>query len=140
MVKHNDNLELYRVRDEMMNKQELLSYNISNCYPIHRHTRNRSNESKFRNELDNKYGFYRDMFDTIHCHLYHLYDMGLRIQNDDKYEFMSNGNFANSHKIVRSKNMEMMQAGINTERYGNNKFDLYSKNEVKGMTIQCQHP
>eukprot|EP01084_Bolivina_argentea_P293717 505222_1 len=54
-------------------------YNIDECKCTQRHRRRRNKNDP--HELDDKYNFYVEIFDTIHFYLFHLEDLGLRILN-----------------------------------------------------------
>merc|ERR1712154_41249 len=65
---------------------------LKNCFYLLRHNRDRKKSETFCEEKkveDNEYLYYRDLLDTIHCHLHHLYDTGFRVK---KKELIKNNN------------------------------------------------
>ena len=143
---HNDSYELQQLSEEMMKTYGLNECQMNECPLIVRHFRDRTaaatksrddnaecktngNDHDEKSE-DNEFVFYRDLLDGIHCHLYHLEDIGLRIKVD---------NFANIHNLIKQKTVKMKQIkGLNNDRYNNNKYDLLgSSNQQPGIINIC---
>eukprot|EP01084_Bolivina_argentea_P114896 204449_1 len=90
--------------------------------------RNFANESSTDN-YDPEFIFYRNLFDAMHCYVYHSYDIGLRVNRDhiitenvdDEYDVQ----FANICKIIDEKTQLLSNLkGFEQTRFTNNKFNL----------------
>eukprot|EP01084_Bolivina_argentea_P003037 5667_1 len=97
ITKHNDELEA--INYIIISKQDsvLTQCNLSNCSLSQRHFRDRRNDKS--NTDDTEFLFWRDMIDSIHCYILHLYDAGLRIKNDNNVieELDENEEFKTQH-------------------------------------------
>eukprot|EP01083_Nonionella_stella_P303840 1053224_1 len=135
---HND--ELQDIAKLMMAEHQFRPCNIKNCLLLVRHYRDRNQPNESNDHSDEKFILYRDILDGIHCHLVHLYDIGLRVNaesteamdsNDDAHVPYFDKEFSNVCKIIRDKNKKLsIITGVHN-RFDHNKFNISTiqKNE-----------
>ncbi len=64
----------------MINKYNIKVCQMNNCLPVTRYHRDIRTNIINSNECDNEFIFYLNVFDSIHCYLNHMYDIGMRIK------------------------------------------------------------
>ena len=140
--------------------------NINNCIGISRHFRDRQNEititpsssswkcqecslmNKSTNsqcqacfELACDLSFYIDLLDSIHCHWFHSYDLGLRVKMDDIIkqtddekgdhdEFYYDSQFSKRNKVIQQRLKQVNHIKGLQNRLNNKKYSL-SMTETK---------
>ena len=78
---HNDSIQLEEISHILYEIYEFNTCDIDKCGKKLRYRKDRSNEEmNVDPSLDPQYVFYRELFNQIHCYLYHLFDLGLRIR------------------------------------------------------------
>ena len=91
---HNDFIDdIYSLLNS--SKYNFKKCNIIKCILTQRHNRNReqnvhSNEIKYNNnddDDDTEFLFFRDIYDSIHFYLFHIYEFGFRITKKEKNKF-----------------------------------------------------
>ncbi len=137
ITKHSNDLnQIYNLMIEKYNIKKCI---FNKCLSAIRHHRNRLNdniEQINENECDLEFIFYKNILDSIHCYLFHLYDVGLRIKiNNNNYGKQTNEfdpYFANIQKIIKQKrNMLNKLNNFDFKRYNNNKFSLIVNNNTQ---------
>eukprot|EP01084_Bolivina_argentea_P011217 20954_1 len=89
---------------------ESIRCDACNCAMVSRHKRDRTQDSIHQNQsADQHFLFYRDMLDSAHFFLYHLYDFGARIKvkqnkHEAKQENMQQSNFKQLSEITTNYN------------------------------------
>ncbi len=90
--------------------------NIHNCLLLRKHFRNRNINNN--NYTNNNEMFYFDLINSMHCHLFHLYDIGKTINinkiNNDGIQYFD----------PKSANISQKLKGFNTNRFSNKKFNI----------------
>eukprot|EP01084_Bolivina_argentea_P024271 45244_1 len=135
---HNEYIEdIYNI---IINDFHFKPCNLMNCALLSRHYRNRTiDPSTTKNQNNNsKYEFYRDIFDCIHCYLFHLVDVGLRICTQDKQKLTNMINidddvynnecfdqsFSNLKQMINEKTQKLNNLSTTSRLQTNNKFTL----------------
>ena len=82
MNKHNDPIQLEQIFEILIDKYELNPCDVTKCPFVIRHHRDRTNDDMFDDnkddgDQDDEYLFYRDLFDGVHCYLYHLVEKAM---------------------------------------------------------------
>eukprot|EP01084_Bolivina_argentea_P210378 358099_1 len=101
------------------------------CQMVQRHYRDRRHQIT-KIEIDNNnlfVEFYRELMDGIHCYLYHLYDVGLRVRFDDVEEKSENdlvdSTFIQISNVIKEKKKMLNKLdGFDRYRYESNKFNI----------------
>ena len=87
MNKHNDPIQLEEIFEIVFDKYSLNPCDVTKSPFVIGHYRDRTNDDILDDnkgyDEDSEYLFYRDLMDCIHCHLYHLWDMGLRVKHSE---------------------------------------------------------
>ena len=78
---HKQNLNVMHAINNYFSEQ-VGNCDVLKCMKSQRHRQNR--EKVYYNEDDAHFYFYRDLFDNIHCYLYHLWDYGYRTGQNRK--------------------------------------------------------
>eukprot|EP01084_Bolivina_argentea_P279155 477210_1 len=82
IIEHNNEEDLQQIFDLLITDYDQQQCNKNKCLYLIRHNRNRSKIEDGKHEILMEtcveYTFYRDLLDTMHCYLYHLYDTGFR--------------------------------------------------------------
>ena len=84
---HNDQLE--DIFHLLLTQYNMKYCDVLKCSLVIRHYRDRRNVPILNTDdepIDQEFLYYRDLFDQMHCYLYHLYDMGLRVKWDHMNE------------------------------------------------------
>eukprot|EP01084_Bolivina_argentea_P012780 23922_1 len=140
----NHNQDIHQICD-MLHRQ-LTKCDMKNCLLLQRHYRNRRHDhtkTVVTHVQDTNVLFYRDIMDTLHCYLCHLYDLGLRVKMSDNIQVMVDtlneadcfdAHFDNMHTVISAKQNEVKQMkGIDQNTVNNSKFiinDKQSSNET----------
>eukprot|EP01084_Bolivina_argentea_P221203 374706_1 len=74
---HND--DLTQIHTELITNYEFDSCSINQCHNVKRYYVKKVLEETVK-ENDEMYQFYVDLFDQLHYFIYHLYDVGLRVE------------------------------------------------------------
>ncbi len=127
------------VHTQLINKHNFTNCTIDKCQLVVRHYRNNGRNDKnikIEPTKDAKFIFYRDIMDSIHQYLFHLYDLGLRLKSnifeeketDDSKEANDNYNcydykFAKLKNVIENKHKKL---GAIMDRFTaeNNKFNI----------------
>eukprot|EP01084_Bolivina_argentea_P049313 90713_1 len=98
VVEHNNRNDLDQIYDLLAT-----NCNIQHCLVCVRHFRNRNNDKYV--QQDQELIFYRDILDTIHCYLLHLYDTALRVRVDSATdeEYNNDNNVDDSASFIDNK-------------------------------------
>eukprot|EP01084_Bolivina_argentea_P294146 506051_1 len=149
---HNDSIQLEKIFEMMISKHNLKPCDIFTCPMAVSYHRDRvKDDQKQQNSIDNglfnEILFYRDIMDGIHCYLYHLYDLGLRVKrknrsikyvNQDSCNIDFDTQFADIQRTVKEKTAKMRRTGINDNRYKISKYNLQvSENTFMDGLYQC---
>ena len=85
ITKHNEHLEA--IHESVTSYEDLQDCDVSDCKFIERHHRNRnsdkSDDINTTNPDDKTIEYYKDLFGTIHCYLFHSFDVGLRLKSSE---------------------------------------------------------
>ena len=125
LARHNDPIKLEQLFDEIMSGKELNQCSSHKCLSMNRHLRDR-NIDDCKQDNDNEYAFYQDLLDGIHCYIYHIWDMGLRIRSTEKTNVL----VGNMRTMIQDKLPE-----IENQRYHNNKYNIATDSEFDGSVI-----
>eukprot|EP01084_Bolivina_argentea_P008582 16050_1 len=83
MDKHNNDIE--EISESMVRDFSLMNTcDIKNCSLLRNHFRDRNYAKNELKADDINMTFYIDIMNCMHCHLYHLYDIGMRVKMDEK--------------------------------------------------------
>ncbi len=127
---HNDSIQLEQVSNILQKAYNFKTCDVTKCGKAIRHNRDKTHdEQKYNGKEDETFVFYRDLFDQIHCYLYHLFDIGLRIKQSNLY----NDCPVDIHQIIKQK--VMGTKCFDNGRYSINKFGLNGDNQQQGMYI-----
>eukprot|EP01084_Bolivina_argentea_P268392 455847_1 len=81
---HAETESLTKIRNYIHNDHNInICTNIHECKSIQRHYRNRNDATKSNPD---KYSFYLEIFEAIHCYIFHLETLGFRISSDIEYK------------------------------------------------------
>eukprot|EP01084_Bolivina_argentea_P051593 94925_1 len=133
---HNNDIE--QIYNLVQNDRNMISCDGHNCLLLQRHHRNRHYdhikiEAMKKETNDKHFIFYRDIMDALHCYVFHLYDVGLRVKlptaNMTKSLKHDNKNFdakfANLCKVIDKKQVELQKiGGFEDDRFANHKFNV----------------
>jgi len=144
-------VDIERVQSEWTELYGFAKCSVSECAATERHhgggrrDRKRERESE---EEDALYAFYESAYDRMHHFIFHLYDLGLRVdaaslnlnqERDDEKEAESKGVtvdklFAAEREHIMSRRKEL---NMDSERMSpqNTKFMIQTVNEHKGVTL-----
>eukprot|EP01084_Bolivina_argentea_P218959 371456_1 len=131
VTNHNNGTDL----NEILNVMNHSECRIINCTSASRHYRDRNMNiiDNDKSETINKdFTFFSDILDSIHCFLFHLYDIGLRVKEDkcntddicnevdaeNKYD----QRFANMYGKINAKKQNLKKLGVFNHRFQNDKF------------------
>lgn len=129
--------------------QNVKGCNIMDCEPSIRHSRNREDDHETESfyDEDTEFLFYRELLDLIHSHLYHLQDIGLRVnvkdlQNEMDHEAKKDEDemtkwldpkFKVIKKMIQEKIQRLKEIdGFNMERFDSNKFNVGLIKDIDG--------
>eukprot|EP01084_Bolivina_argentea_P115422 205256_1 len=103
--------------------------NMQTCSLLSRCYGNRNNTETETHAYD--FVFFTNLLDSIHCYLFHSYDIGLRIKPkqlhvpDDTTECSHDIQFANMQQLIRNQTKKLRALNdFNEKRFSNNKFNL----------------
>eukprot|EP01084_Bolivina_argentea_P004322 8218_1 len=120
---HNDNLDY--ISTSMINDYHIIACDINKCSFVLRHFRSNKQDDMSNLLSDDDFVFYRNLIDSIHCYLFHSYDIGLRVNTDENQ-------FVNIREAVSTKKQHLQTLnGFNQNRFAVNKFNL-------NVNIQCR--
>ena len=132
--KHGDNQQLIQIANELTKIFEIKPCDLTKCSKLRRHYRRRTDVVEDNNDdIDIKFGFYSDFYDKIHHQIFHLFKMGLRINDDFNEEnkenkISDNDNLDKSFLTKRDLiKLRRKQCGLlDLERYNkpNNKYNI----------------
>eukprot|EP01084_Bolivina_argentea_P076458 138565_1 len=57
--------------------------NVNNCELLLRHYDTNIDISQYDTTVNNDFVFYKNLLNTIHCYVFHSYDIGLRVHKDE---------------------------------------------------------
>eukprot|EP01083_Nonionella_stella_P180108 641351_1 len=75
--------ELEQICEDLMNIHKFVECDIERCAFTSRHYQSGQTEKQHMDELDPYLNFYKNLMDTLHFHLFHCFDAGLRCKRDD---------------------------------------------------------
>eukprot|EP01084_Bolivina_argentea_P132446 233729_1 len=131
---------IHLIKDHSNDIDEIRQYddnecNIRNCLLLKRQYRYRHEFSTQNQTLqivlnDKRFTFWMDIMDGMHCYLYHLYDIGLRVKITSEPAVFNNNEcidktFAQIYKVVNEKQKELKNInGFDENRINNNRFNI----------------
>ena len=145
--------DMEQVLKVLKSDMELLSEcNINNCVAIKRHFRDRERDKITPSiswkcqqcnsmnpqcpkccEIAHELTFYIDILDSIHCHWYHSFDLGLRVRNDDIKQLKDDEadeqsyydqEFAKRQKLISQRQREVKNIAVLRNRFGKKNYCL----------------
>eukprot|EP01084_Bolivina_argentea_P109258 195269_1 len=142
VTKHNNEIEDFKMP----------KCNFVDCDLLDRHNRtdrNYTHDQTFNSTQDKNVIFYIDLMDSIHCYLMHLYDVGLRIKQNEHKDDLDDtksdteyfdASFSNICKQIEKNENKLKANSFDNNRLNSEKFNIiYSKNELnqtdKGETF-----
>lgn len=129
MSAHVDDLEiLFDSKDASTSTTRKYCTDIDNCRTFSRHCRNIEDDDKTDSE-DEDIQFVRDIMDSLHCYVWHLYDSGMRLTKDDidglNQKDMDEGEELRQQRaIIHSRSRELMK-----NRFRSHKFKIVTNPE-----------
>eukprot|EP01084_Bolivina_argentea_P025535 47488_1 len=125
-TRHND--ELNDILNLMIQQHDIISCDITHCSALLRHY---DNNNIINAGVDNRFIFYSNLFDSIHCHLFHSFDVGLRVHQNNEINIQNettehyDASFANICDIIQQRTNSLSSVkGLNRNRFSNDKFNL----------------
>eukprot|EP01084_Bolivina_argentea_P299671 516560_1 len=116
------NNDLYDI-SHLLSTNYDMKCNIKNCLSLQRHYSHNLDPKQDDKTLKYDFVFFRNLFDSIHCYLFHCYDIGLRIKTDEtKIENDNDVQFENIREIISEKNDTLKLA--NDSRFSSGKYKL----------------
>eukprot|EP01084_Bolivina_argentea_P252784 424416_1 len=130
VTKHNH--QFFYIGNELISKYKCKPCNVTECVIIDRHYRRRVSD---QGQNDRKYTFYADYFDQCHHQIFHLYQLGLRINENDTQNNINSKDSSNSFLDSMFKQTKIL---IETKRKRHKlKIDRYNEENNK-YVIQPQ--
>eukprot|EP01084_Bolivina_argentea_P289188 496526_1 len=146
---------LKQIHDILKNDKEFESCDFMQCKCLLRHVSSKAYEEPSTDTIifgsnDTNFVFYKNIFDSMHCHLIHLYDVGMRISLDDENieikaeneEFEQNWvdqQFLKIAAFINKKKKKLMSSTVLKNAFSINKFNIHSDhdniNEEKDETF-----
>eukprot|EP01084_Bolivina_argentea_P216391 367637_1 len=140
-----DYVHILSVHDRQQDMQDIFNLLISNPSVVHkcniktctissRHRRDRDIMDEKLNhdvaQMDDEFAFYQEIMDQVHFYVYHLYDTGLRIKNEEFVTAKSDGQvFENMFQVIKTKKEELDNFSVNeNHKVANNKFNVMINN------------
>eukprot|EP01084_Bolivina_argentea_P295965 509665_1 len=127
--KHGNHIQ--KINDELINTNKFKQCNINKCSFSTRHYRMETNTNN-NNVFDPILKFYKDVMDSLHFYMFHLYDCGLRVtksegDEDNKDENKTNDEYfdAGLSRLTRI----IKEAEINTAAF--DRFKVADKFNIK---------
>eukprot|EP01083_Nonionella_stella_P185725 677925_1 len=136
IIEHNTNLE------PATWQYQLEPCSLLHCRSLRRHHRDRRTETILTDGIqihdfahDDEFVFYRDTMDSVHCYLYHLYDMGLRVKldqapphsvsdsNEEKNTYFDDA-FSRMYETINQRKQSLKMNKLCMNRYKTNKFSI----------------
>eukprot|EP01084_Bolivina_argentea_P084460 152733_1 len=123
VTNHNSDTDLHKIFNLLTASDDYIECTIAKCTLSSRHYRDRNvnNINKSKVESNKDFMFYRDILDSMHCFLFHLYDFGLRIKNSSENNYHAQG-FENMYDHINSKIQILQNLGVFDVESQNNKF------------------
>eukprot|EP01084_Bolivina_argentea_P084461 152734_1 len=158
VTKHNNDMEdIYNL---IIKQYTFQNCNVDNCILSTRHNRDRQldeineNDNKYNEENvnDSQFIVWRDILDSMHCHLFHLYDFGYRIHKNELNEMKTtitkdtedteditcdDNAFKLLYSSIKTK-LKALKCTTNTPRHQSNKFNLNLFNNTNGNNVYSQ--
>lgn len=147
LTRHDE--EINDIYNMIMSKPEMVKCDLSNCpSAIRRHSEKSDDTKENENILDKNIIFWRDTMDSCHCFIYHLYDLGLRINIDDiQYDIKSDDDdepdfdlhFTKIRQITKEVKKKLSELGnFDFKRVESAKFNLKNNQQKeKGIITDC---
>eukprot|EP01084_Bolivina_argentea_P272972 464889_1 len=115
--------------------------NFQNCVLLQRHFRDRSKNIKseyYKNEemSNEEWLFYLDIMDSFHCHIYHIYDIGMRINLNNTDDIKQNDENKTDHTYCIDHEFEKKQKIINNKRDALIKLDKENRLHFDKFNIE----
>eukprot|EP01084_Bolivina_argentea_P147917 258728_1 len=134
IITSHDN-DLSQILNYMITKKGMPLCDFFNCTLGRRHFRDRQidQQNSTAHVFDIQFLFYQSILDSIHCHLYHLYDTGLRmntnhindIHTTDTNDTCIDTQFQNlCDQLTKNKTKLKHINGLDAIKSTNNKFNL----------------
>eukprot|EP01084_Bolivina_argentea_P000583 1095_1 len=132
---HNSESDLDKILNLITDEYNFAECNLNNCALAVRCYRDRDDNKKPNTDYDAAFIFYQDILDQIHCFLFHLYDVGLRVKAKN-LQVMENTDivenkkwidhaFANVCDIINDKKKQLQNMSGFSQRMSNtNKFTI----------------
>ena len=127
---------LFQNKDSSNTNPTSIDCDINNCQFFARNHRLTSDQSIQDSNLDDDYLFYRNILDTIHCYIFHSYDIALRVHKCENTEEIKQNvgpkqldNDQNQYdkefaSISQSIQSTTKQLPITSQRFSINKFNI----------------
>eukprot|EP01084_Bolivina_argentea_P043419 80010_1 len=144
VIKKHQN-DLLIVSDELKHKYGVKACDIQTCTKLHSHF-DREYENYMKN-VTKEYRFYSQCYDQCHFYLFHLYDMGYRIEptiiNNDENNTTYDTVFATTRDLLQNR-VDHLTNVLNIQRYRqeNNKYNIQltidenkTKDQVEEITF-----
>eukprot|EP01083_Nonionella_stella_P018435 51370_1 len=142
----NHNHEIEHIHKIAISQPNMNRCELSKCILAMRHHRDRQRGSDL--SLSKEVMFWRETMDACHCYVYHMYDLGLRLEMDDiktQTQLENDGDAYKPHFDARYSSMCEKMKAIRTNlsglkqftftRYENNKFDLNGNDFVNAKEL-----
>eukprot|EP01084_Bolivina_argentea_P093074 167414_1 len=138
ITKHNNAKDLKTIFNILSDHENYIACNLVNCSSCFRHWSNEENNNE-EQQSSKEFIFYRDIMDQIHCYVFHLYDVGLRIEINDEikidYDISDTDNkyfdsvFAHICDVIKQKkNMLKSLSKLDNCRFAKKKFKIDTNN------------
>eukprot|EP01084_Bolivina_argentea_P068582 124827_1 len=135
--KHSNSYQLIQIHTELRQEYGFDTCNILKCNMLMRHYRQRERTTENVHD-DAKFIFYRDCYDRFHHHIFHLFEIGLRLESmsivEEHLEYDATEDvdflYMRVNKVFNNRVNEAINrqrnCGIDLPRYSkkNNKYDL----------------
>eukprot|EP01084_Bolivina_argentea_P205253 350678_1 len=143
ILKHHNN-HLKQIATELIDEYGFESCDIIKCNQMKRHYRINSNDNHLVE--DPYYAFYEQCYDRLHHFIFHLYDIGARV--DKQFATRTNSLCIND-EFAKIRNIITTKRKFDIDRYNckNNKYNLYINDKhfdvnitfLEGMYQHCLH-
>eukprot|EP01084_Bolivina_argentea_P084462 152738_1 len=154
VTNHNSDTDLHKIFNLLTASDDYIECTIAKCTLSSRHYRDRNvnNINKSKVESNKDFMFYRDILDSMHCFLFHLYDFGYRIHKNELNEMKTtitkdtedteditcdDNAFKLLYSSIKTK-LKALKCTTNTPRHQSNKFNLNLFNNTNGNNVYSQ--
>eukprot|EP01084_Bolivina_argentea_P201566 344535_1 len=123
--------QLQQIHKALIEHQNIGKCTLSKCNLFQRHYAENRRPIANKNKLyDSKFLFYRDIFDGMHHYLFHLFDIGMRIEmNEEKKQIEEDDYQCIDHEFSKKKGIinekkNKLQFQVNRFNDDSNKFNI----------------